>query len=45
MLEMGSYALTGNSTECVMHCHIPVISPKADGQEVGLSAEQGQATL
>lgn len=26
MLEMGSYALTGNSAECVMHCHIPVVS-------------------
>lgn len=24
MLEMGSYALTGNSAECVMHCHVPV---------------------
>ena len=26
MLEMGSYALTGNSMECVMHCHIPIAS-------------------
>lgn len=25
MLEMGSYALTGNSAECVMHCRIPVV--------------------
>lgn len=27
MVEMGSYALTGNSAECVMHCHIPVMPP------------------
>lgn len=35
MLEMGSYALTGSSAECVMHCRIPVVP---DG------AAQGQAS-
>ena len=31
MLEMGSYALTGNSAECVMHCHVPVIGDNESG--------------
>lgn len=31
MLEMGSYALTGNSAECVMHCHVPVTGDDESG--------------
>lgn len=31
ILEMGSYALTGNSAQCVMHCHVPVTGDGESG--------------
>lgn len=39
MLEMGSYALTGNSVECVMHCHVPVAENDETMRGAGRDAE------
>lgn len=43
MLEMGSYALTGNSAECVMHCHIPVAPQEAAKGADDVATEEEKA--